>query len=93
MVWFKTVKAAFTKAHRGSQIAELVVTVRGPGVSIRLPPRLRVEEMLNVPGKLGLEVVVLRPAPHPFDVLTRLGPKLCTCTSSITCLVIKSPPG
>ena len=36
-----------------------MVTVRGPGVSIRLPPRLRTEEMLNVLGELGREVVGL----------------------------------
>ena len=59
MVWFKTVKVAFTKAHSGSWIAELVVTVRGPGVSVRLPPRLRTEEMLNVLVELGQEVVGL----------------------------------
>ena len=70
-----------------------MVTARGPGVSVRLPPRLRVEEMLNVLGELGLEVVGLGVALCPYDVLTRLGPKICTCTGSITCLMIKSSPG
>ena len=70
-----------------------MVTARGPGVSVSLPLRLGVEEMLNVPGELGLEVVDLGVALCPCNVLTRLGPKLCTCTGSITCLMIKSSPG
>ena len=67
--------------------------LRWPGVFVRLPPVPGVEEVLFDLGKSGPEVVVLGVVLCLSAVLTRLGPRLCTCTSSITCLVVKSSPG
>ena len=67
--------------------------LRWPGVFVRLPPVPGVEEVLFDLGKSGPEVVVLGVVLCPGAVLTRLGPRLCTCTGSITYLMVKSCPG